>query len=419
MKLRIGLSTCPNDTFAFHALMSRAVGWRGFEFEFALADVEELNERMLGGALDASKVSFHAALGAGARWVVLEAGAALGFGVGPVLLAPARTAATRRVLAPGRHTTAALLWRLFHAADGEPEHVVFSAIVPALERGDARLGVCIHEARFTWREHGLALVEDLGERWERATGAPLPLGGIAARADLGADALERLAACVRDSIEWGLAHRGECLPTMRAHAQESTDGVLWQHVELYVNAQTLELGELGRRGLDALARLAAAAGIGSGAAFAIAAPPPDALPRVFHVALPADVEPLLAGARARYAPAAFAREGFVHLSRAGQLDATLERHYAETERFSSGLALLELDLARCGAALRFEASRGGVAFPHLYREIERADVLRTWALGRDASGRWRAPLLPRDPRGDQPQAARYFGAAVGAAEAVP
>ncbi|TAJ21339.1 MAG: DUF952 domain-containing protein [Planctomycetota bacterium] len=413
MRLRVGLSTCPNDTFAFHALMARAVDWRGLDFEFALADVEELNERMLAGALDASKTSFHAALHAGARWKILEAGAALGFGVGPLLLAPGRATASRRVLAPGRWTTAQLLWRLFHAAEGEPEQVVFSSIVPALERGDARLGVCIHEARFTWRERGLALVEDLGERWERETGAPLPLGGIAARAELGDDVLARLAACVRDSIEWGLAHRDACLPTMRAHAQELEERVLWQHVELYVNAQTLELGELGRRGLDALARL------GGGTPFSIVGSPPGAAPRVFHLAPAADIEPLLAGARASYAPTAFARERFVHLSRAGQLDATLERHYAEPNKFSGELVLLELDFARCGDALRFETSRGGAVFPHLYREIECADVLRTWTLARDASARWRAPLLPRDPRGDRPRAARYFGAAVGAAEPAP
>jgi 1,4-dihydroxy-6-naphthoate synthase len=398
MRLRLGLSTCPNDTFAFHALRAREVDWRGIEFEFELADVEQLNERMLAGALDASKVSFHAALQAGARWCVLEAGAALGFGVGPLLLAPGAPTTSRRVLAPGRWTTAQLLWRLFHAGEGEAEQVVFSAIVPALERGEAALGVCIHEARFTWAARGLRLVEDLGERWERETHSPLPLGGIAARADLGEPGLVRLAACVRDSLEWGLAHRDACLPTMSAQAQEFDERVLWQHVELYVNSHTLELGELGRRGLDELARRAQAAPL------RIVAPPPESRPRLFHLSEPAALQRLSSGEP--HAPASLAGEGFVHLSRAAQLAATLERHFAAARH----LVLLELDRARAEPALRWERSRGGEPFPHLYRALERADLVRAWELQRSAGERWPTLLLPRDPRGDRPAAALYFGA---------
>jgi 1,4-dihydroxy-6-naphthoate synthase len=259
----LGLSTCPNDTFAFHALMAGEVDPRGLELAFELGDVEELNRRMLAGDLDATKASFHAGLLAGAERVVLRAGSALGFGVGPVVLAaPGRAEEPpRRVLAPGAHTTATLLWSLFHPGDPAPEQVVFSAIPPALAAGEADRGVCIHEARFTADEWGLEVVEDLGATWERATDAPLPLGGILAKRALGPDVLAALDAALADSIAWGHAHPDACLETMRTHAQEHSDDVLRAHVELYVNEWTSDLGTKGTRALQALGELARERGL--------------------------------------------------------------------------------------------------------------------------------------------------------------
>jgi len=269
--LRVGLSTCPNDTFAFHALLSGEVRAAGLELEFVLADVEELNERMLRGELELAKTSYHAMLAMAERVWVLPCGSALGFGVGPlVLAAPGRSTALplapdARVLAPGRHTTAALLLELLHPAPLRLEHVVFSDILPRLARGAADYGACIHEARFTWREHGVGWVADLGRLFEERAGAPLPLGGLCATRLLPrAQALE-LASAVRRSLEWGLAHRAECLATMRAHAQEHSDAVLWAHVDLYVNEWTLDLGPTGRAALAALARLARERGRFAGA----------------------------------------------------------------------------------------------------------------------------------------------------------
>lgn len=270
-KLRVGISTCPNDTFAFHALLAGEVRPEGgLELAIELADIENLNRRMLAGELDAAKTSFAAALTLGERVVVLPSGSALGFGNGPLLLAARPYAGTAlpagaRVLAPGEHTTATLLFRLFHPEPVRLEQTLFSAIPPALERRAADFGVCIHEARFTARERGLSLVEDLGATWERATGAPLPLGGLVARADLGRETLGALQAAVRASLEWALGHRQACLPTMRRHAQEQTDAVLWAHVELYVNQRTLELGPTGRDALRALLQLARERGLASGA----------------------------------------------------------------------------------------------------------------------------------------------------------
>jgi len=261
--LQVGISTCPNDTFAFHALLSGAVDPGPLSLEFRLSDVQELNEALLAGSLDVVKASFHAALLAGDDYVVLEVGSAVGFGVGPLLLAAGEGELpdAPRVLCPGEWTTATLLYRLYHAGEGIVEQVLFSEIMPALEAGRAELGVCIHEGRFTFREHGLRCVEDLGERWERDTGAPLPLGGILARRSLGPRVLGELQRAIGESLAFAHAHPREALATMRQHAAEQADEVLFQHVELYVNPWTRELGAEGRAALDALRDRAREAGL--------------------------------------------------------------------------------------------------------------------------------------------------------------
>jgi 1,4-dihydroxy-6-naphthoate synthase len=230
--LRVGLSTCPNDTFAFAGLLAGEVRLPGRELRLELADVEELNRRVLAGALDASKASFALALEVARDWVVLETGSALGFGVGPLLVErpgwrAERRPAPPRVLSPGAHTTAFLLWRLFHAGrePAEPRQVLFSSIVPALQRGEAEQGLLIHEGRFTWQGRGLGLVEDLGERWERESGLPLPLGGILARRELGPELHRALAAARGAALARARAHPERALESIRAHAQELGDGV--------------------------------------------------------------------------------------------------------------------------------------------------------------------------------------------------
>jgi len=244
MRINLGISTCPNDTFAFHAILNGKVDFRGLQFQIELLDVEQLNLRLAAGGFDVAKASFHAAMRMAGDLVVLPSGSALGFGVGPLLLASqpgvtpeelAGQGGQPVVLCPGEHTTAAMLYQLFHPGAGEIRHAVFSEIMPALKSGDAAFGVCIHEGRFTWQEEGLALVEDLGQRWETATGCPLPLGGIVARKQLGADTIAKVQAVVRDSLDYGLAHREETLRTMRRYAQEFTSAVLFAHVDLYVN----------------------------------------------------------------------------------------------------------------------------------------------------------------------------------------
>lgn len=267
--IRIGISTCPNDTFAFHGLMNGKVDCQGLDFRFELLDVEQLNQLLLAGEFDVVKASFHAALLLSESVGVLDAGSALGFGVGPLLLAgkadcspsDAFVDATGKkrnpiVLCPGAHTTANLLYRLFFPGQGRIENVVFSDIMPRLKSGQADFGVCIHEGRFTYREEGLACVADLGDLWERETNAPLPLGGIVARHELGGELHHKINAAIRASIEYGLAHRSETVATMKRYAQEFSENVLFAHVDLYVNDWTVSLSAAGGSSADGWRALA-------------------------------------------------------------------------------------------------------------------------------------------------------------------
>lgn len=266
--IRLGISPCPNDTFCFWGLLTNRVDTGGLRFEIELIDIEQLNQRMLRGDFDVCKVSFAAALAMAGDVVVLPSGSALGFGVGPLLLATDAstrpTSTAQLTLCPGSHTTAALLFSLFYPDTTRVEHVVFSDIMPRLEARSASFGVCIHEGRFTWRERGLHLVEDLGTRWEAETKSPLPLGGIVASRALPVDVIAAVQQAIRASLALALASPDAALATMRAHAQEFDDRVLMQHVDLYVNEWTHDLGDTGSRALAELSARAAANGIGKG-----------------------------------------------------------------------------------------------------------------------------------------------------------
>ena len=262
--IHLGLSTCPNDTFLIHGLVSGAVDPRGLDIRIEFADVQELNEGLIAGRFDVCKASYALALGLGSDLRALNVGSALGFGVGPMLLARAGWSAgdaNPRVLCPGAHTTATLLLRLFHPEWQNPKQVIFSEIMPALIAGDADLGACIHEGRFTYADHGLTCLEDLGSTWEQTSGHPLPLGGVFARLALDADTTQTLQQVLADSLAYGLAHREETLPTMSKHAQEFSAEVLMQHVGLYVNPWTQDLGPKGRAAIADLDQRARAAGL--------------------------------------------------------------------------------------------------------------------------------------------------------------
>ncbi|GAB4266889.1 MAG: 1,4-dihydroxy-6-naphthoate synthase [Deferrisomatales bacterium] len=255
-RLTLGYSPCPNDTFLFYALVHGRVDTEGYSFEPVLEDVETLNRWALEGRLAMTKASYGVVGEVGARYWCLRSGGALGRGCGPLVVARSpgslEAAARGRVAVPGLHTTANLLLDLRVGRPVQRVSMVFHEVMPAVARGEVDAGVIIHEGRFTYREHGLHALEDLGAWWEGATGLPIPLGGILLRRDLeGVDpaAVDRV---LRRSVEYALAHPDEPLDYVRRHAQELSAPVIREHIRLYVNAFSVDLGEEGLRAVEVL-----------------------------------------------------------------------------------------------------------------------------------------------------------------------
>lgn len=225
-----------------------------FRVEPVLLDIEELNRRAQTGELDLTKLSFGAFAGAGDRYRLLRSGAALGHGVGPLVVArEPRNLADARVAIPGYETTAFLLFRLAYPEHGDVIELRYDRILGAVEAGQADAGLIIHESRFTYADHGLVRIADLGEWWEGETGLPVPLAGICARAGLEEAAAAE--AAIRASVEHAFAHPEASRAYVRAHSQELSDEVCDQHIALYVNEFSVDLGE---EGLVAVERLLAA-----------------------------------------------------------------------------------------------------------------------------------------------------------------
>jgi 1,4-dihydroxy-6-naphthoate synthase len=254
--LTFGFTPCPNDAFAFHALVHGLVD-APFAVEPVLLDIEELNRRARSGELELTKLSFGAASGAGDRYRLLRSGAALGEGVGPLVVArePAmlEEAAAGRIAIPGHDTTAFLLLRLAAPDLGDVVELRYDSILDAVAKGDADAGLIIHESRFTYEEHGLVKVADLGDWWEGETMLPVPLAGIYAREDVEVEPVER---AIRASVEYAFAHPEASRGYVREHSHEMSAEVCRAHIDLYVNGYSVDLGE---PGLAAIERLAAAA----------------------------------------------------------------------------------------------------------------------------------------------------------------
>jgi 1,4-dihydroxy-6-naphthoate synthase len=254
--LTFGFSPCPNDTFAFHALVDGLVD-APFAVEPVLLDIEELNRRAYAGELDLTKLSFGAVAGVGDRYRLLRSGAALGRGVGPLVVAREKLQlAGARIAIPGRETTAYLLLRLAEPELGEVVELRYDRILGAVAAGEVDAGLIIHESRFTYADHGLVAVSDLGSWWERDTGLPVPLAGIFARADLDDAAIAAAEVAIRDSVEHAFAHPEASRGYVRAHSQEMSDDVCDAHIALYVNEFSVDLGD---EGMVAIERLLAGA----------------------------------------------------------------------------------------------------------------------------------------------------------------
>jgi len=262
VKLTFGFTPCPNDAFAFHALVHGLVP-APFEVEPVLCDIEELNRRAAAADLQLTKLSFGAAGAAGGRYRLLRSGAALGRGVGPLVVArdagSLEEASAGRVAVPGRETTAFLLLRLATPTLGDVVELRYDRILDAVAGGEVDTGLIIHESRFTYREHGLVAVADLGEWWVGETGLPVPLAGIFARDDLDPELVDEAEAAIRASVEYAFAQPEASRDYVRSLAHELSDEVCAAHIALYVNEHSVDVGDEGLAAIDRLLGRATAA----------------------------------------------------------------------------------------------------------------------------------------------------------------
>lgn len=258
--LKLSFSPCPNDTFIFDALIHGKIDTEGLSFEVAYDDVETLNNKALGKQADITKLSFHAYAHAIADYVLLDAGSALGFGVGPLLICANAdltqeqnlTDAGLKVGIPGKLTTANFLLGLAFPQLTNKIPLLFSEIESSLLQGKIDLGLIIHENRFTYQDKGLFKIMDLGDFWEKETNMPIPLGGIVIKRELPDELKQKVNRIVKRSVAYAFAHPRSGIDFIKHHAQEMSEEVMYKHIELYVNEFSLDLGHKGRRAVEML-----------------------------------------------------------------------------------------------------------------------------------------------------------------------
>jgi 1,4-dihydroxy-6-naphthoate synthase len=254
MKLSLGFSPCPNDTFIFDALVNGRIDTGDLEFEVVMDDVESLNKMARKGELDITKISFHAYAYVSSVYQILNAGAALGKGCGPILISkdpiPANKIKYCVVGIPGRLTTANLLFSLAFPDALTKKEIVFSQIEQELLDDRIDAGVIIHENRFTYEQKGLHKIMDLGAYWEEHYGVAVPLGGIAIKRSIPAEIAARVDRLIRESVTYAFANPNHSAAYVAQHAQEMDPAVMQQHIGLYVNEHSIDLGEAGRQAIE-------------------------------------------------------------------------------------------------------------------------------------------------------------------------
>jgi 1,4-dihydroxy-6-naphthoate synthase len=250
MKLTLGFSPCPNDTFIFDALVNEKIDVQGFKFDVMMEDVETLNRWAMQEKLDITKISYGVLPRILPAYRVLDAGGALGKGVGPLLVAKQpidlEDVSQLRVALPGANTTAHMLFTLAFPDAQQKQFLVFHDIEDAVLRGDVDCGVIIHENRFTYAEKGLHKLLDLGEFWEHNTKSPIPLGGIVMNRRFDPAIMAKIDALIRESVAYSWKQYPVLSSFVREHAQEMSEDVMRQHINLYVNDYSSSLGQEGR-----------------------------------------------------------------------------------------------------------------------------------------------------------------------------
>ena len=258
LKLSLGFSPCPNDTFIFDAMVHNKIDTEGIEFDYFLADVEELNQKALQNIPDVSKVSFHAYLFLTKNYVLLNSGSALGENVGPLLISKKKYSLNEidnlRIAIPGKLTTANLLLKIAAPKAVNKTEIIFSEIENAVIENKFDAGLIIHENRFTYQKKGLKKIIDLGEYWEKLTKTPIPLGGIVAKKSLSDSIIKKLNRIMKRSVLFAMNNPMSSKGFVKQNAQEMADDVIRKHINLYVNNYTVEIGEKGRNAINALIR---------------------------------------------------------------------------------------------------------------------------------------------------------------------
>jgi len=258
--LKLAFSPCPNDTFIFDALVHHKIDTEGFDFEYSMADVEELNQAALNNQPDVCKVSYHAYLYLIDKYVLLHSGSALGDDVGPLFISknPVNKNDIKKlkVAIPGKYTTAHLLLSLTYPEIENKEEILFSEIENVILNGTFDAGVIIHENRFTYHQRGLHLIADLGKAWYQLTHQPIPLGGIVIKRDLPDSTKQSINRILKRSVEYAFANPDAAKDFIRSNAQEMSEGVIYKHIALYVNQYSLDLGNKGKEAIIRLFEMA-------------------------------------------------------------------------------------------------------------------------------------------------------------------
>lgn len=258
MKLTLGFSPCPNDTYIFDALVNKKIDTEGLDFDVVLEDVETLNRWALEGKLDITKLSFPAFFQSLEKYILLTSGSALGKGVGPMLISKElinneqETINSKTIAIPGENTTAHLLFSLAYPSATNKKFTIFSKIEDAVIHGEVDCGVIIHENRFTYQSKGLKKIIDLGEYWETQQKVPIPLGGIAIKRNLPDAIIKKVNTLIKNSLEFANRNYPNIPPYVKEHSQEMSEDVMRQHIQLYVNDFSLDLREEGKQAIKIL-----------------------------------------------------------------------------------------------------------------------------------------------------------------------
>lgn len=265
MKLTLGFSPCPNDTFIFDGMVHGRVDTEGLEFDYFLADVEELNRKAFASEVDVTKISCHAYAYAAENYRILDSGSALGYGNGPLLISRHRIEPSKlnsaRIAIPGRFTTANLLLTIAWPDAVNKSVYLFSDIEEALLKGEVDAGLIIHETRFTYQKKGLLKIADMGEYWDQLTGLPIPLGIIVINKRIPHDIALKVNRILRRSVEHAEEDSLAPFDFVASNAREMDSSVMNSHIKLFVNDFSLDLGAAGKKAVRELFRIANEKGV--------------------------------------------------------------------------------------------------------------------------------------------------------------